>query len=161
MKKAQIILPDSENQLREHKLGVFLAGTIEMGKSIDWQSDLSEVLSEYPITIFNPRRTDWDSSWEQSIKNPQFNYQVNWELDKLNQSDIIFMNLLPESLSPISLLELGLHANDKLIVCCPQGFWRKGNVEIVCDRFDIPLYETYDEALESLIYIIDKRTKGD
>ena len=28
---------------------------------------------------------------------------------------------------------------EKLIVCCPEGFWRKGNVEVVCARFGAPL----------------------
>ncbi|OAL42594.1 hypothetical protein IQ07DRAFT_669236, partial [Pyrenochaeta sp. DS3sAY3a] len=52
----------------------------------------------------------------------------------------------PEKLSPITLLELGHHAKDrKLIVCCPDGFLRKGNVQIVCERFGIPLIESPDE----------------
>jgi hypothetical protein len=25
----------------------------------------------------------------------------------------------------------------KLIVICPDGFWRKGNVEVVCSLYDI------------------------
>ena len=26
----------------------------------------------------------------------------------------------------------------RLIVCCPDGFWRQGNVDIVCVRYGIP-----------------------
>ena len=34
--------------------------------------------------------------------------------------------------APITLLELGLFARSgKLIVCCPDGYWRKGNIEVV------------------------------
>lgn len=56
------------------------------------------------------------------------------------------MYLDPNTKSPISLLELGLHANSKkLWVVCPDGFWRKGNVEVVCSLYDIPLFNSLDE----------------
>ena len=49
------------------------------------------------------------------------------------------MYLDPATKSPVSLLELGLHARSgKLIVCCPEGFWRKGNVDIVCQHHGVP-----------------------
>lgn len=38
----------------------------------------------------------------------------------------------------------------KVIVCCPDGFWRKGNVEVVCNRFGIPLSNDLDDAIERL-----------
>lgn len=61
---------------------VFLAGTIDMGNSEDWQRELTDfLLSINPeLTIYNPRRDDWDSSWKQEIQNAQFNHQVTWEL---------------------------------------------------------------------------------
>jgi len=133
---------------------IFLAGTIEMGNSEDWQTKVTEALSDRPYTILNPRREAWDSSWEQRIENPQFYQQVNWELDALNKSDIIILYLLPDSKSPISLLELGLYASSgKMLVCCPEGFWRKGNVEIVCERFNIPLYENIENLLHDNFFI--------
>lgn len=133
---------------------IFLAGTIEMGNSEDWQSKVIEYFNDRPFTILNPRREEWDSSWEQSITNPQFYQQVNWELDALDKADYIIMNLLPESKSPISLLELGLYANSgKLLVCCPDGFWRKGNVEIVCEKFNIPMYENIYLLLHNKFFI--------
>ena len=123
----------------EGMVTVFLAGSIEMGAAEDWQEVVPKHFEDIQdLMFFNPRRDDWDSSWEQKQSNPQFNYQVNWEMDKLEDSDIIFMYFSPETKSPISLLELGLHANDrKLIVCCPDRFWRKGNVDIVCTRNNI------------------------
>ena len=48
-------------------------------------------------------------------------------------------------------MELGLCANqDNIIVCCPDGFWRKGNVQIVCTTYNIPLCNTYKELIELL-----------
>lgn len=121
---------------------VFLAGSIEMGKAVDWQTEMSEFFHARNWNIFNPRRDDWDSSWEQNYSNPQFSQQVNWELNALDVADLIIMYFDPATKSPISLLELGLYASSgKLRVVCPDGFWRKGNVEIVCNKYNIPFYD--------------------
>ena len=131
---------------------VFLAGSIEMGKAEDWQAEMTEFFNLHDWGVFNPRRDDWDSSWKQDISDPQFLHQVNWELDHLDKADIILMYFLPETKSPISLLELGRYADSgKMIVCCPEGFWRRGNVQILCDRFSIPLYDRFNEAMNLLI----------
>ena len=117
---------------------VFLAGSIEMGKAEPWQERIVRELEDTDIVFYNPRRDDWDSSWEQTIENEQFNQQVTWELVHLEKADVIALYFDPATQSPITLLELGLFAKaDKMIVCCPEGFWRKGNVDIVCDMYNI------------------------
>jgi hypothetical protein len=131
---------------------VFLAGSIEMGKAEDWQTNLSTFFNDNGWNVFNPRRDDWDSSWTQEFENPQFYQQVNWELNALEQSDIIIMYFAPGTQSPISLLEMGLYATSgKLHVVCPDGFWRKGNVEIVCNYYNIPLNNSIDELIKKLL----------
>lgn len=128
---------------------IFLAGSIEMGKAEDWQTYIGNNLAHLDIVILNPRREHWDSSWEQSIDNPMFKEQVDWELDALERADIIFFYFAPNTKSPISLLELGLFANSqKAIVCCPDGFWRKGNVDIVCQRHDIRQVDNIEEGIK-------------
>ena len=132
-------------------VSIFLAGSIEMGKAIDFQRTIIESSTHIPYIFYNPRRNDWDSSWEQKESNPQFSKQVNWEMNMLDLCDIIFMYFSPETKSPISLLELGLYADStKMIVCCPDEFWRKGNVDIVCSRYNIPVYNTLDAAIGRL-----------
>lgn len=151
-KKMQIIKPNSKNQSSDNYPSVFLAGSIEMGAAENWQSLVEKKLSEYDVTIFNPRRDDWDASWTQDQSNPQFNYQVNWEMNHLDRSDIIFMYFSPDTKSPISLLELGSYGvvYDKMIVCCPKEFWRSGNVDIFCTRHRIPLFRNLDDAIGAL-----------
>ena len=106
-------------------------------------------LKQYNYTILNPRRKEWDASWEQRMDNPNFNEQVNWELDALEKATVILMYFDPKTKSPISLLELGLFAKSgKLVVCCPEGFWRKGNVDIICNRYGILQVEDLEEAIE-------------
>jgi hypothetical protein len=119
---------------------VFLAGSIEMGRAADWQTQLVSELARDDITFLNPRRDEWDATWRQSIDEPRFRDQVEWELDGLDRADVIAMWFAPDTQAPITLLELGLHARGgKLVVGCPDGYWRKGNIEIVCARHAIPL----------------------
>lgn len=133
------------------KRSVFLAGSIEMGAAVDWQAEVEGKLSAVPGTILNPRRDDWDSSWEQSTSCPQFVEQVDWELDALDVCTLILMYFDPNTKSPITLLELGLYANSgKLVVCCPEGFYRKGNVDVTCHRYNVPLVLNLDQLVLSL-----------
>lgn len=133
------------------KLNIFLAGSIDMGKAENWQDKVCFDLQEFDVQFLNPRRSDWDSSWEQSINNLKFKEQVDWELQGLEDSDIIIVYFDPNGKAPITLLELGLFKDHRMIVCCPDGYWRKGNVEIVCDRYNIKFCETYEDLITNTI----------
>lgn len=127
---------------------IFLAGTIDMGTGEDWQSGLMDYFSSQPgrYLLFNPRQENWDAS-----RPGEMDYQVNWELEHLEKADIIIMNILPGSKSPITLLELGLFAKSgKLHVACTPEFYRYDNVRITCSRYGVPLYSSLDEMLQAL-----------
>jgi hypothetical protein len=142
---ATIWKPPARVEIIDGQRSVFLAGSIEMGRAEDWQAALTRALSDPDVAILNPRRDEWDASWRQSIDEPRFREQVEWELDGLARADVIAMYFAPDTQSPITLLELGLFAaSGKLAVCCPEGFWRRGNVEIVCARQRIPLVADLD-----------------
>ena len=127
---------------------IFLAGSIEQDKASLWQDKVVEELRDVEGVILNPRRAEWDTSWKQEIENKVFRNQVDWELDALEIADIIIMYFDEHTKSPITLLELGLFANsDKLIVCCGKNFWRKGNVDIVCDRNEIEQVNSLEELI--------------
>jgi len=118
---------------------VFLAGSIEMGRAEPWQQVVEMTLQHHNITILNPRRDDWDATWQQELANPQFQEQVEWELAAQERTDVIIMYFAPNTQAPITLLEFGLFArSNKLVVCCPTGYWRKGNVDVVCARYGVP-----------------------
>lgn len=134
----RVIYPPQPITISSSEKLVFLAGSIENGVAEDWQAAFIHRLNATDWVVLNPRRQEWDATWEQSLNNPQFVEQVNWELEGLERADIIVMNFIPQTLSPISLLEFGLHARtNKLVVCCPDSFWRKGNVDVVCQRYHI------------------------
>lgn len=127
---------------------LFLAGTIDNGQSIDWQTQLIEELKTWEnafhplrLKVFNPRREHWPKEEEKE----EIHRQIQWELHHLELADLIVMNILGNSKSPISLMELGLFAKEnKLMVFCPKEFYRYNNVEEVCTKYRIPLYNTND-----------------
>lgn len=128
-----------------------------MGAAKEWQKRVVRALAECNVTLFNPRRDDWDSSWKQTKDDVNFREQVEWELNSLSKSDYIILYLDPETKSPISLLEMGLYAQSgKLLVVCPDGFWRKGNVDIVCEKYGFPQFTTIDELLAHIKEVILK-----
>ena len=127
---------------------VFLAGTIDMGRSSDWQAAL---VARFRDSIggrwlfFNPRRREFHAS------PAEMEYQVAWELAHLEAADLIVMNLLGDSRSPISLLEMGLYARSgKLFVACSPDYYRYDNVRITCRRYGVPLYDSLTALLDDL-----------
>ena len=119
-----------------------------MGQAEDWQGAVTRSLSDLDVIVLNPRRDEWDASWVQSIDNAPFREQVEWELAGLEQASLVAMYFAPATKAPITMLELGLCARSgKLVVCCPDGYWRKGNVEVVCRRYGVPLLATQADLL--------------
>lgn len=128
---------------------IFLAGSIEMGKAELWQNVFVDRFKDTACVFYNPRRDDWDSSWEQTKDNEQFREQVEWELNALSMANLIVFYFDPKTQSPITLMELGLFANTdkKVIVCCPEGYFRKGNVDIVCEKYKLHQAKNFDELM--------------
>jgi hypothetical protein len=151
---ARIIKPPAPLDIGPGTPSVFLAGSIEMGQAEDWQSAVARALADVPAVILNPRRDEWDASWVQSIHNPQFRAQVEWELAGQEMATCIALYFAPATKAPVTLLELGLFARSgKVVVCCPDGFWRKGNVEVVCARYGLSMVD----SLEELVVAVHRR----
>lgn len=141
---------------------VFLAGSIDMGSAENWQKGYTYFFNELGIGVFNPRRDDWDSSWEQTPENAQFYQQVSWELDAMSTANFVVVRFASNSHSPITLLELGILAErfaakeTSLYVVCPDDYWRSGNVNMVCIKYDIPLFKSDNDFFNFV-----KRTFGE
>ena len=142
---ASVITSPAPLALDDPRPRIFVAGSINMGATRDWQSEFAEALSDQSVVILNPRRADWDSSWRTEADEPEFRRQVEWELAALESADVIVMYLDPASQSPISLLEFGLYARTgRLIVFCPPGFWRKGNVDVTAEFYNVRQVDSFD-----------------
>jgi len=153
----KIIKPPQRVDLKAIKgKKVFLASSINQGKTEPWADKLAKHFDDTNTCFFNPLRDNWDADMEQTINNPQFSEQVNWELDHLLKSDITVFFIDKEGESPISIGEvylmslLNASGKCKVIVCCEKGFWRRGNIEIMCYRFKMPLVETIEELIDKL-----------
>lgn len=143
---------------RDDRLKIFLAGSIDMGGSEDWQAKAIAKLAGPGVLLLNPRRADWNPAWKPDAAEPEFRRQVEWELQALEQADLILMYFAPGSQSPVTLLEFGLHAREgKLRVAAPAGFWRKGNVDITAGHYGVPRHETLDDLLDALVREIAAR----
>jgi hypothetical protein len=140
---AQVVKPPAPLPVDDPRPSIFLAGSIAMGAAEDWQTEVECALADLDVLVFNPRRDAWDASWVQSIDNPPFREQVEWELAGLERATVVAMYFAPDTQAPVTLLELGLCARgagaSRLVVCCPQGYWRRGNVQVVCRRYGVPL----------------------
>jgi hypothetical protein len=122
---------------------VFLAGSIDQGEAEDWQAQLAGELAGDEIAIFNPRRAEWDPSWDTDSSHAGLREQVGWELDAQGRADLIAFYFAPGSRAPVTLLELGLAAGSgRALVCCPKRYWRSGNVDLVCMRYGIGRVES-------------------
>lgn len=153
---SQIILPGENEKLTGDVPSIFLGGTIEQGAAEDWQHTMIDYLSGIVerVTVVNPRRPAWNPELRQSITEPVFKEQVSFELDHLEKVDAVVLWFEPNSKSPISLLEFGLLCGwasrgslNKVVVGCPAGFWRRGNLEVMCERYHINLVYTLGEAI--------------
>ena len=93
----KILKPPSPLQFNHELPGVFLAGSIEMGKATDWQSSFASQCSDLEIVVYNPRRDAWDDSWVQRMENPVFRQQVEWELKAQEMATLVVFYFSPGS----------------------------------------------------------------
>lgn len=152
----QEIRPDKREKYYTDSYKIFLAGTIDNGSSVDWQREVIKKLSseakdekywliapgeDVEITIFNPRREQWNpGAIMEDIAE-----QILWEEEKLDEADLILMVIQDDSKSPISLLELGLYGpSGRMVVFCTDKFYRYTNVRMTCEKYLIPLVNSTD-----------------
>jgi hypothetical protein len=146
-----ITAPEPQEVKGPNTLTVFLAGSIEQDKAEKWQDRFTEMVKDLDhLCILNPRRKAWDATWVQEAANPQFAEQVNWELDGQELADVIVFYFDPNTKSVVTMLELGLFSSKPCIVICPEGYWRKGNVDIVCQRYGIGTASNLEAAVAQI-----------
>jgi hypothetical protein len=140
------------------KFSLFTAGSIEMGAAIQWQQRLVEHLQDLPLTVTNPRRGQWDPAVDAKAKDPKFRGQVIWELDALTAATVICYFFDVDTISPVTLMELGLWAHSgKIIVCCKEEFWREGNVKLVCERYNIPFVRSFEMLVPAVKEMLERK----
>lgn len=104
---------------------LFLAGGIT--NCPDWQNVIVNELTEFEISIFNPRRKIFNIEIaEESQK------QIIWEYKRLREADILIFWFSEGSINPITLFEYGsaLERNQKIFVGTHHNYERKTDIMI-------------------------------
>lgn len=155
-----ITAPESREEAFQRRAGnvsLFLAGSIENGAAEPWQDKVIESLKDIDgLFIMNPRRKEWDPAWNQSSDNKKLTEQITWELTGLRQAGAVLFYFQPGTVSPVTLLELGLVLSSKpaerIFVACPDGYFRKANVEVTCAYVDdIYVDSTLEQAVDRFV----------
>ncbi len=146
--KSEVLYPPARPDFA-HAKSVFLAGSTA---GPDWRATVKAALAHLPLTVLDPFRSDWDGSWREEASFAPFREQVEWELDMQERADVVVVYFHPDTQAPVSLLELGLCARrlDRAVVVCPDGYWKRGNVHVVCSRFGIPLVDDVDQLISAV-----------
>ncbi|ORY16320.1 hypothetical protein BCR34DRAFT_557634 [Clohesyomyces aquaticus] len=149
-------MPPDEPKYRD--FSVFLAGSIEMGKAINWQTHMTANLQHLPLTVLNPRRGRWDQNTIPLPSDQTFRTQVEWELSALEKASVICFFFDKNTKSPVTMLELGLWAHSgKVVVCCDKGFWKAGNIWLVCEREGIPIVGSFRELVPEITKMLKQK----
>lgn len=128
---------------------VFLAGSIDNGIAPDWQKTVLAELKDLNVLLLNPRRSDWNPLAGPS----EIREQVNWELNAIEYADHVIMYIAEGSKAPISLLELGLLCQDnRLMVAAHPTYYRRVNVEVICEKYNVPLFDSLDKLIKAIKY---------
>ena len=156
--RATVVTPVSTDQaMRPGTPVVFLAGSIDEGRADPWQGRTIEALSDLDATILNPRRDAWNADLRQDIEEAEFTAQVDWELDGIEDADVVLFHFSPAGQAPITLMEIGiaLTSGKRVVVSCPEGYWRRGNVQVLCRRHGVPVHDDLPSAIATLRTMID------
>ncbi|CEI66062.1 unnamed protein product [Fusarium venenatum] len=158
--QAIVVMAPQPANLGDHTTSIFLAGITTSTGEPDWRQALTDALNNYPVTILNPNRPDWDSTWREDFSDKRWVEQVSWELDMQEAADIVVFMFHEATEAPISLMELGLAVRTKpVIVCAHPNYRKRGNVDAVCSRFGAKLLSTQGELRDRLIATLDRRLK--
>jgi hypothetical protein len=139
---------------------IFLAGAIDGGAADNWQTQVVKALADYNVTILNPRRDDWDNSWGTTLEDDRFREQVAWEHHGLETADFRTFVFLEDSKAPVTMLELGEQSDKDGIVCCPEEFYRSGNVEMTAILNKLPIVDTVEDMIQAIKTVLDAKGLG-
>lgn len=147
----RIVKAPEKVELSKNDVSIFLAGSIELGKSENWRETFYKEFNDYSDAILlDPVIDNWNK-----LQNPA--EQINWEQDMLEVSDVIAMYINPNTKSPISLMEFGQFIKSKkLIICCPEGFWKREYLEVMCERNDITLFDNFPDFINKVKEVSNK-----
>jgi hypothetical protein len=134
-----------------YRARVFVAGTSEESMGTEWRGQVVAGLEDLPIAIVKSRLAERGGAGEQRCWNPQFRSHVKRERAGLDDADVVLMYLGRGPACARLMLDLGSLVMERLgntlVVCCPEEFELRGDVEMMAERQEICLVESLDEMV--------------
>lgn len=141
-------------QITNDSVKIYLGGTMDFSGNIetDWQQAFINGLAKLtdPVKgllliknlnfiIFNPK-LPLTGPLAPTLDNPEFVKVMDWRLQMQELSDIVFVNIMKNSVSPIPVLEFGsLLSSGKLIVRASEANKMYSHLRLYCEKFQVPL----------------------
>ena len=146
----RVVTPsDDLESLDPDTLKIFLAG----GMKNPWRKALRDKLQKANLTnliIIDPTIDDWASIGKNDISNPDYVRQTDWEHMGLIKADIEVFHFDSSSVSPITLIEMGMYKSQESIICVESGYRKKAYIEYMGDRYGMPVTRTINELANLL-----------
>jgi hypothetical protein len=140
---------------------IFLAGSIDQPEQNNWRDQAINHIehswfnspeNNSSITVYSPRRAE---EWSFELENEQ----AAWDTSMLAMVDYVVLHLTGETISPVSLLELGIFlTHPKLHLSIDDSYTRKHVVELYYTYYGCN--EVYSSWINSISAISEKTTKG-
>jgi len=142
----RVITAPEEIDLENTDFKLYLGGSIDKKYGSPWHRNIISFISsklgrESKLTIYNPKREEWDKDWPADSK--VIDEQALWELKAMEHADLIFMFFESSCSSSVGMMQLGLNAKEgKLVVVCERHFWKKRDVDVICETYGVPRYDS-------------------
>ena len=74
----------------------------------------------------------------------------------MERADVVAVFFAKGTQAAITLMELGLfiRTGKKVVVACEEGFWKRGNVQVVCERFGVDVLGSLEELIEGVEEVV-------
>jgi len=133
-------------------IALFLAGGIT--NCADWQQDVVKLLSDYAVTILNPRRANYPHNDPNATE-----AQIKWEFEHLDKADILMFWFAPETLCPITLFEYGkwLVTEKPIFVGCDPKYARRDDI-IIQTKLEYPnmvIHNSIVDVVDNIKYYLE------
>lgn len=141
-------------QVTNDSVKIYLGGTMDFSGNpqTDWQQAFIDGLAKLsdPVKgllliknlnfiIFNPKVPPQNPA-APNLDNPEFVQTMKWRMQMQDMADIVFLNIMKNSVSPIPILEFGsLLGSGKLIVRASEMNNMYSQIRMYCEKYQIPL----------------------
>lgn len=156
---------DAYDERFEDYLKIYLSGSLDLGgKSTPWQQKFINGLSK--LTVKHPNKPELPDytgfkflvfnplvpvNGEPSVDNPEFVQKLNWELEMMERSDVIFCNFLKKSVLISAISGYLLNAQTGKVICrCPIECNFYPQVKVLSDKYGIPLLGNSGSLIDAM-----------